>query len=309
MSQFLNTTDIVQSVSRWKKHLAIVAAVSAVAAVVFSGPTFIRERYKSYAILYPSNLIAYSNESATEQMLQLMQSTDIRKKVIDAFHLKAHYEIDTVDNPHQQTDVIKGFEDNVTIKQTEYESVEITVFDESPQVASDMVDSIISYFNQKTRELQRSKSGEVVVIYRDLFEAKKHELDSLDHQLRIFRTQSGLLDYQTQVKEYSRALQRPGSRAMLDTLASRGGEFNALSEKMDNGLVAYGKIQLEYENALKDVTKELTYSNTVTRPIPADKKSYPIRWLIVLVSVVSAVFVSFIVLLFLESSRTKAARP
>jgi hypothetical protein len=76
-----------------------------------------------------------------------------------------------------------------------------------------------------------------------------------------------------------------------------------MSEKMDNGLLAYAKLQFEYENALKDVSKILTYSNMVTRPIPADKKSTPIRWLIVLVSVVSSLFVAFLVLLFMDSAK------
>jgi capsule polysaccharide export protein KpsE/RkpR len=306
MSQFLNTADILKSVIRFKKHLLIVGVISLVASVIFSGPAFIKPRFKSYAVLYPSNLIAYSNESATEQMLQLLQSTDIRKKIIDVFHLKAHYDIDTVNNAHQQTDVIKAFEENVNIKQTEYESVEIIVNDENPIVASNIVDSIIVYFNQKTRELQREKSGEVVVIYRDLFNAKKKELDSLDALLRDYRMKYGLLDYKAQVKEYSRANLRHAtneSKTVLDALANKGGEFDALSEKMDNGILAYSKIQFEYENALKDVTKQLTYSNTVTRPIPADKKNYPIRWLIVLVSVVSSLFVGFLVLLFIDSGK------
>jgi capsule polysaccharide export protein KpsE/RkpR len=313
MSQFLNSTDIIRSISRFRKHLIIVGVAALVISAVFSGPTFLKPRFKSNAILYPSNLISYSNESPTEQMLQLMQSSEIRSRMIDAFHLKAHYDIDTVRNTHQVTDVIKTYEENVTIKQTEYESVEITVFDEDPRIASDMVDSIITYFNQKTRELQRQKSAEVVVIFQNLFDAKTRELDSLDALLRGYRMKYGLLDYEVQAKEYSRGLLRAAAegkgratadaKAVLDALADKGGEFEALSEKMSEGLQAYSKIQLDFENAKKDVTKVLTYSNTVTSPIPADKKSYPIRWLIVLVSVSSSLLVTFFVLLFMESSR------
>jgi len=313
MSQFLNSTDIIRSIARFRKHLIIVGVAALVISAVFSGPAFIKPRFKSNAILYPSNLISYSNESPTEQMLQLMQSSDIRKRIIDVFHLKAHYDIDTVRNTHQNTDVIKVYEENVNIKQTEYESVEITVNDEDPMVAAAMVDSIIAYFNQKTRQLQRQKAAEVVVIYQNLFDAKRRELDSLDALLRDYRIKYGLLDYAVQAKEYSRGLLRAAAegkgraaadaKAVLDALADKGGEFQALSEKMNEGLSAYSRIQLDYENARKDVTKVLTYSNTITSPIPADKKSYPIRWLIVLVSVSSALLVTFLLLLFMESSR------
>jgi len=302
----LNTADVLKSVLKWKKHLIIIGTAALVLSVVFSGPFFIKPRFKSYAILYPSNLISYSNESPTEQMLQLFQSSEIRTKIIDAFHLKKHYEIDTTGNSHQVTDVIRVYEENVSIKQTEYESVQITVFDEDPKIASDMVDSIITYFNQTTRNLQREKSQEVVVIYQNLFENKKKELDSLDALLKEYRSKYGLLDYKAQTRELSRAYYSGKSSAakdLLDALAAHGGEFSAMSDKMDNGLLAYAKLQFDYENALKDVSKVLTYSNTVTRPIAADKKSYPIRWLIVLVSVISSLFVAFLVLLFMDSAR------
>jgi len=306
MSQFLNTADVIRSLAKFKKHLIIVGAISLVASVVFSGPFFIKPLFKSFAIVYPSNLISYSNESPTEQMLQLFQSSEIRIKVIDVFNLKAHYKIDTVNNAHQLTDVIKAYEENVSIKQTEYESVQITVLDEDPKVASRMVDSIVAYFNETTRQLQREKSQEVVVIYQNLFADKKKELDSLDALLKNYRTQYGLLDYKQQTREISRAYyggKSSAAKELLTALATHGGEFNAMSEKMDNGLLAYSKLQFDYENALKDVSKVLTYSNMVTKPIPADKKSTPIRWLIVMVSVVSTLFVAFLVLLFMESSR------
>lgn len=302
----MNTADVIRSLAKFKKHLIIVGAISLVASVVFSGPFFIKPLFKSFAIVYPSNLISYSNESPTEQMLQLFQSSEIRIKVIDVFNLKAHYKIDTVNNAHQLTDVIKAYEENVSIKQTEYESVQITVLDEDPKVASRMVDSIVAYFNETTRQLQREKSQEVVVIYQNLFADKKKELDSLDALLKNYRTQYGLLDYKQQTREISRAYyggKSSAAKELLTALATHGGEFNAMSEKMDNGLLAYSKLQFDYENALKDVSKVLTYSNMVTKPIPADKKSTPIRWLIVMVSVVSTLFVAFLVLLFMESSR------
>ena len=46
------------------------------------------------------------------------------------------------------------------------------------------------------------------------------------------------------------------------------------------------------------VNKKLTYTNTVGFPEVADKKSYPIRWLIVLLSFFGSVLFTLIVLLF-----------
>ena len=101
-------------------------------------------------------------------MLQLAQSSDIRDKVIKDFNLFRHYDIDTLKNIHFRTDVIKMYEENVTIKKTEYESMEITVLDEDPVIASAMVDSIIHFFDVKARSLQAEKCVVVMIIAKSV---------------------------------------------------------------------------------------------------------------------------------------------
>src|SRR5215213_8719807 len=97
-NKFFNSVDLLQLVKRWRIHLLLVGVISCAAAIVFTMPFFIKPKYKSFALVYPSNLIAYSTESATEQMLQLAQSYDIRNKIIKTFDLFTHYDIDTVKN-------------------------------------------------------------------------------------------------------------------------------------------------------------------------------------------------------------------
>ena len=115
---FFNSVELIQLLVRWKKQLMIVGISSLVLSVIFSSPLFIKPKFKSTAIVYPSNLIAYSTESATEQMLQITQSTDIRDKIIRAFNLFDHYDIDTVSDISFRTNVFKAYEENVIIKKT-----------------------------------------------------------------------------------------------------------------------------------------------------------------------------------------------
>ena len=91
----MNALELLNVANRWKWHLVIVAAIALVVSVIFSGPAFITPKYKSFAIVYPGNLVAYSTESHTEQMVQLLESSFIRDKVIAQFHLAERYKIDT----------------------------------------------------------------------------------------------------------------------------------------------------------------------------------------------------------------------
>src|SRR4051812_47029518 len=104
-NKFFNSYDLLQLVHRWRKHLLVVGLISLAASVIFTSPAFIKPKYKSFAIVYPSNLIAYSTESATEQMLQLAQSYDIRNKIIRTFNLYQHYDIDTLNNKSFQSEI------------------------------------------------------------------------------------------------------------------------------------------------------------------------------------------------------------
>ncbi len=310
-NSFFNSAELIRSIIRWKKHLLLVGLISLGASILFSSPWFIKPKFKSFALVYPSNLIAYSTESATEQMLQLAQSSDIREKVIHDFDLYKHYDVDTLKNAHFRTDVVKMYEENVTIKKTEYESMEITVLDENPIIASNIVDSIIHFFDVKARQLQAEKSAEVMVNSKNQLDQKLAQMDSMEERLRKYRTEYGILDYKDQSKEairgYLRGLSGNNSRAtteaksMMDALRDKGGEFNALNEHLWRVRGTYNDLKLVYENAARDVTKKLTYANVVSRPQPSDKKAYPIRWLIVLISVGSSLFLAFMILLIFNS--------
>ena len=59
----------------------------------------------------------------------------------------------------------------------------------------------------------------------------------------------------------------------------------------------------QLEAAQRDVEKELTYCNVITNPVVADKKAYPIRWLIVLISAISTLLLTLIVISLVENFR------
>ena len=316
MNSYLQSADIFKIISQSRKPLIIVGVIAAIASTIFSGTAFIKPRYKSESVMYPSNLSKYSDESPTEQMIQLLQSSDIRDSVIKAFSLYQHYEIDSAKNKTHRTEIFKMYDQNVSISKTEYESVNIVVYDTDPTYAAGIIDSMVSFLNKKARFMQREKSYEVLAMSKRRLALKKMEMDSIEALIQTYRDKYGLLEYKTQAKEYARAYLKAvqsgspralsESKQMLMSLGEKGGEFSALSEHLWRVRGAFNDLKQEYETYLNDVSKVLTYANIVTYPVPADKKSYPIRWLIVVISVSSSLFMAFLVLLFLDSQKMKA---
>lgn len=314
MTNFFENNYVLRILVRWKKHLMIIVGSSIVISALLSSPLFIKPKFKSTAIIYPSNLIPYSSETPTEQMLQLLQSVDIRDAIIKKFNLADHYDIDTTAAQHY-SNLTATYEENVVVKKTEYESVKIEVLDTDPKMACDMASAIINLFNQKTRSLQREKSYEVLNIFRNQLSMKKSEMDSLDNLTKKLRVEFGLLDYDIQTEGVtvgffdlmSKGKLNPGIQQEIDNLKKnlqeKGGDLISLKEHLWRIRGTYNDLKISYENAAKDVSKELTYTNVVTKPFPADKKSYPIRWLIVLLTASSTFFFSFLIITIIDSDK------
>lgn len=301
---------IVNIVMKYKIPLIVIAVLSIILSVVFSSEYFIKPKFKSTAIVYPSNLVPYSTESPTEQMLQLFESDDIRDELIRDFDLFNHYEIDTTQK-YPLTLLYGQMSENIKIDKTKFESVEIEVYDTDPFIACRLVDSLLVKMHKKARMIQREKSAEVVVIIKNQYDLKKAEMDSMENLLKEIRTTYNLLDFNSQVKSFTRAyyenMAKGGSNSKLDKvmtdLTENGGRYVSLNEHLWRVRGTYNDLKLQYENALKDLSKELTYTNVVTKPVPAEKKSSPVRSLIVLMFTASMLLLSFIIIVVFENSK------
>lgn len=317
MSSYFDSSNILTLMARWKIHLIIVTIAVIALSVLFSSPLFIKPQYKSYAIIYPSNLIPYSSETPSEQMLQLMKSDDITMTLVKKFHLANHYNIDTT-NPKYLSKLKREYTNNVNIKKTEFESIIVEVYDTDPDIACKMVAEIIDLLNLKAQSLQRKKTAEVVAIYEGQLAYKQIQIDSIQGCLRALREDYNIYDYNIQLKEYTRAYlngvntgrgpNQPVYSDMFNNLTEHGGDYLFLGSYLASLVGSYNDIKIEYDKAISDLTKELTYTNLVTSPYPADTKAYPIRWIIVLISVVSSLILMIIIISIIEKVRGKKTK-
>lgn len=306
MIDFITNSYLVRLFVKWKIHLIIITALAVVLAFIFSGSYFIKPKFKSTLLVYPSNIIPYSSETPTEQLLQLFNSEDVKEELINKFNLVSHYEINST-SPYTHTYVMKELESNVNISKTEYESVKIEVFDTDPKIACEIANTMNILANAKARNLQRSKTKEVVVMYKEYVDSKKKQVDSLDNVMKALRIDYGILDYDKQAREVTKAYLKSGGTGKASQLyvsfQEKGSEFITTREHLWHIRGNYEGSRGEYEHFLRDLTKQLTYTNIIASPIVADKKSYPVRWLIVLVSAISALVLSILFVAILDNTK------
>ncbi len=312
MERYFANMNILKLLFKWKIHLVAIVLLSLILAAIFSGPAFITPMYKSYALVYPSNVQPYSEESQSEQMLQYFQSKEIRDNIIRKYNLAKRYEIDT-SYKYYQTAMLGEYSTNISISKTPYESVRIDVMDSDPQVACDIVTDIINFYNLKVLETHRKKYKEVVDFLAVRLENKRLEIGEVEKKHYELRTEYGLVDYPNQSREIARGFLGTvdGNNAqyvnieevlkLKKNLEEKGGDFIFYNDRYFDLVQEYGRIKMDYENAQMNYERDISYVSVVSEPFPADKKSYPVRWVILALTAIATLFCSFIIILIIEN--------
>ena len=315
---------LVKLLIEYRKAVLIILIAAALMAVLFSSPLFITPLYKSTVILYPTSsnsiskvlisttyqsnkdILEFGESEQTEQMLQVLNSNRIRDKVIERFNLMEHYGINS-NQKYPYTKLNKLYDDRITFRRTEYNAVRITVLDSDAELAAKMANDIAELFDTTMNAMQKEVATKAFHLVETEYNSLCHEMAVLEDSLNTLRA-LGVFDYESQVEMLSQQLavelgkgNNQGVKniqGQLDILAQYGGAYYAITEKLDHDRLQLSLVKTKYEEAKVDATEDIPHKFVVTSATKAERKSYPIRWVIVTVTVL-ATFLLVILLLVL----------
>ena len=304
MNNNFNNLSLIQLILKWKWHILIITVVAAICGAIFSSATFITPLYKSEAIAYPANISPYSDESETEQMLQIINSQSIADSIIEKYDLWSHYKIDR-NYQFAKTYMMYEYHEKIKISKTPYEAISIVVNDKDPVIACNIANDILHFYDQKVAQLHRQKVGEVVAMYERQLALKQQGIDSLKQQLTDLGIQYGISNYTGQAREITRGYLNGSAKAteLKHNIELYGAQAVDLETKIVAEGNSYVSIKRDYEQELRFYNSNLTYSNIVTEPYPADKKSYPVRWIVVSLCGLGAFLLTILVLFIIENRK------
>ena len=302
MDNNFNNLSLVQVVLKWKWHIIIITLAAAILGAIFSSSMFITPLYKSEAVAYPANITPYSDESETEQMLQIINSQSIMDSIIEKYDLWSDYKIDK-NYKYGRTYMINEYRSKIKIGKTPYEAVSVTVMDKDPFVACDIARDILNFYDKKVHDLHTQKVGEVVEMYERQLREKQRNIDSLKQRYTEISSTYGISDISSQSRETTKSLLSGSTKAMelQSNIEQFGAEIHDLHTKIAAEGNTYVATKLDYEKELRFFHSQLTYSNIITEPFPSDKKAFPVRWVVVALSALGALLLSIIVVFILEN--------
>lgn len=317
----LSSLGLLKIIIRYRQPLVLIGVVTILLAYLFSSPLFITPLYKSTVILYPTSsnsisklllsttfntnkdLLEIGEDEQTERMLQILNSNKIRDRIIEKYDLMNHYGIKP-GSDYRFTRLYDAYESKIKFRRTEYMAVKITVLDKEPRLASLIADNIAELFDSTMNQMQKEVASRAFVIVENEYFKLKGEVKAMEDSLNVIR-RMGINDYESQAEMLNQQLAMElaknnanGVKAIeqrLGVLAQYGGAYVSLRDMLEHERKQLSQIKAKYDEAKVDATENLPHKFVVTNAYEAEKKAYPIRWLILLIALFSTLSLSIVI--------------
>lgn len=327
-----NITNIIIFLFKKRKAIIIITTVAAVVSIIVS--LIIEEEFKSSVVIYPAStssvskalltdmsrapkdILKFGEEEETEQLMQVLQSNEIKEKIIAKYQLMQHYKINPTDK-YAKTKLLKEYDDKISSRKTQYQAIEISVFDTDNNMAASIANDITLILDSVYNKVQKDRAFKALEIIENQYNLEKEYVAQLEDSLSVLRG-LGIFDYQIQVSNYTEAHTAAIAKGQtqkakllqgkLDVLAKYGSAYNSLSQLQVKEIEQLSLLKSKYEEAKVDAYQNLPHKYIVNPAQVSEKKAKPIRWLIVVISTISAFIFAVFLLLVLENLQTVKAQ-
>jgi LPS O-antigen subunit length determinant protein (WzzB/FepE family) len=308
----------------WRKKLLIVTAAAAIISAVVS--FIISPQYKATAIVFPSRTFSVSkllieqnqgaqedymdlgDEDDAEKLLQILNSSEIRTLVADKYDLWNNWQIEK-NTVYSQHYLKLKWDDMVSFKRTNFVSIRIDVYDYVAERSAKIANSIVAYADSVKFKMTREVAKQALEITRDEYNTTISRINVLEDSLQTIK-ELGVLDNKEEITAYARsmakAIEKGNESAQkklqekLDILKKYGTAFEAVHSDLKKYRLKYPIIKNKYDEALVNYNKPMPSNFVVEKATANEKKAKPMKWLIVIISSVSAFLLSLLWMLFTE---------
>lgn len=291
--------------------IIVITVLAIVSAAIFSSPYFIPPRYQSEVILYPpstnSNRMLierdarFGSDKEIDEQIQLLRSSIVRDSIVKKYSLYTHYKIDSKasDKRYRLHEI---FNDRVKIERTRYNSISVTVSDKDPETAAAMANDIVevgdkhksAIIKEKLQDSFDAMAGNLFDLSLQIDQVasdinKLHKKEVVSGSTFYKRTNIDQLKEQLDLKELMRMARESDQTKFLEQLYYYESKLQQMST-----------IQLSYDQALIGLNNQIPSSFIISPAEVADKKSFPIRWLITFIAGITGLIVSIAIAIVIE---------
>jgi len=320
-----NAFSLLQFMWKWRKWLLIVCGAAFIVSAACS--FLVRPRFKSTAMLYAPRTSSVSkillNEQnynerleikalatvdETEQMLPFLNSVSIKDSLIEKYKLAEYYNID-INKKGGKTKLYKTITNNMTVKRTEYGAISVSMSDWDPQRAYEMTLDVVRWLDTIKNNVEKERAEAACIILQLQLDSVERAIADINDSIRELM-KHGVFDVKTQserlTQQYAIAAAQGNTAAMQriqkeqDTIAKYGAQLTSYQDLEYNFSKYHALCKQKMMDAKMDMTTIMPVKFVIDNPKVADKKYYPKKSLIVVISTLCAFILTMLVLLMIE---------
>ncbi len=316
-----NSVDLL--IYMWDKRsiLIIVSVFAAVLSIIVSFQ--ITPMFKSTVVMFPTtdasvskslifggisnqaSLYAFGEEEQAEQLLQILNSDRIRDRIIAKYNLMEHYEIES-GTKFPYTHLYEMYNSNISFRPTEFMSIKVEVMDKDPQMAADIANDIASLVDTVYNEIKMERAQEALKIVEQQYILTEQKVLQLKDSLAIMG-KLGVSSYGSQIDRYSEGYsyalkegQIENARALekkINQISGYSGTYFSLMNRLNTESDLRASLKIRMIEAQIETNSTLSHRFLVDKAQVAEKKSYPKKSLIVVISTLSAFLITLLFLI------------
>ena len=300
-----------------KKQILIITFIISLGSIVVS--LLITPLYLSTAIVFPaatssvsfseqrnakSAAMDFGEEEQTEQLVQILQSSRIRDKIISQFKLMSHYGIDNNDiNKYYK--LKEEYNGHFSFERTRYGSIKIDVLDEDPELAAKMANKIVDLIDTVKNDMISERTIPAFEVNRRKKVQMERERDSILSCLDSLASLGVIaLDVRSNLFQAYVDSKNPADREELkrkiEINMKYGAKYDGLEYMRNEKTVNLVDFRISYEQAESDANTKFNHKFIVERAVIADRKEKPKRMIIVFIATIAGFVLSVFSLLLFE---------
>ena len=323
-----SSTDLLVYIWNKKVPLLIISIVAFIGSALIS--LTIDEKYTSTAILFPSTNTSVSQnllsdnwnrrfiyelgyEQEAEQLMQILKSEYIRDRIIEKFNLMDHYEIDP-NSKYPKTELYNAYDGNVNFNLTEFLSVKIEVVDKDPEMAAAIANEIVTLTDTVFNDMIKQVAREGLVLIKEELQIAREELNTLNDSLDKIRS-LGINTVDLQAERLYEALgnaivegnasARREIEQRIQLISKYGGQYTVLNGLVNNQINRVASLEQRVKETKFEVEQDVPRKFVVDEAKTPEKKSYPKRSVIVIISTIAAFFLALIMLILIDNLKSR----
>jgi uncharacterized protein involved in exopolysaccharide biosynthesis len=321
----LESTDLILYVWNRKIPLILITLAAAIISIIVS--LTITPRFKSTVVLFPASespvsksllqtnyqdrigILGFGEEEQLERILQVLHSDGIRDKIIEQFNLMEHYEIDPL-GQYPRTKLFIEYASNIKFKRTEYNSIVIEVLDEDPQMAADLANGIASLIDKTMNQMKRERAMKAYELVEREYKSAQQRVKELNDSVSFYN-KLGVVAHEHQMERLTEAYGRAVTEGKMSAarnieekiaeLEKYAAPFILNRTLWENESLRLRDLTAKYIEAKAETELTLSYIFVLDKAYRAEKKAYPKKSIIVLVSTFTTFLLALFLFIFFES--------